>query len=148
MNLYTAGAVAKATDTPLPTIQRYKQQGLVRLQSCDVPSSGSGEKCGYSLRRLIQVALITELSRIGIAPSRAAKAAFAFSDQGNPGRAVGELYPLGTTLLAGLPGGENKVLNIPPDLSISDVLATDTAAFIINVNRVIDQITKKLETTK
>jgi hypothetical protein len=146
MEIYTAGTVASATGTSLPTLQRYKQQGLVRLQPCDVPSSGSGDKCGYSHRRAIQIALITELNKIGIAPSRAAKAAFEFSDKGNSGRAVGELYPLGVTYVVGLAGAENKVVNVPPDLSVSDVLANDTAAFIINVNNVVAKVTQKLET--
>ena len=144
MKTYEAGVVAQATDTPLPTIQRYKQQGIVRLQSCDVPSSGSGEKCGYSVRRMIQFALITEQNRLGITPSRAAKAAFEFSDKGNTGRSVGELYPLGTTYLVGLADGENRIVNVPPDLSIADVLSNDSAAFIINCSNVVAKIAGKL----
>jgi hypothetical protein len=146
MELYSAGTVALATGTSLPTLQRYKQQGIVRLQPCDQPSSGSGDRCGYSLRRVIQVALITELNKIGIAPSRAAKAALEFSDRGGHGRAVGELYPLGTTYLVGLPGGESRTVNVPPDLSVADVLANESAAFILNCNKVVERITEKLET--
>ncbi|WFT94380.1 hypothetical protein QA633_40025 [Bradyrhizobium barranii] len=145
MEMYSAGAVAKATGTPLPTIQRYKQQGHVQLQACDVTSNGSGEKCGYSLRRVFQIALITELNRIGIPPSRAADAALAFSDRGDRGRAVGEPYPLGQTVLLGLPGGVNKVINIPPDLTIGDVLSNDSAAFIIDVGNVVAKVLSKLD---
>lgn len=146
MNLYSAGVVAKATDTPLPTIQRYKQQGLVRLQSCDVPSSGSGDKCGYSERRAIQIALVTELNKIGVVPSRAAKAAFDFSDNGNLGRAVGQLYQLGTTYLIGLPDEQTQIVTVPPDLSIADLLPRVGAAFVINCNQIVATVIGKLET--
>jgi hypothetical protein len=145
MRTYTAGVVAKATDTPLPTIQRYKQQRNIELQPCDVTAGGSGEKCGYSQRRAFQIALITELNRIGVTPSRASKAAFEFSDRGGPGRAVGECYQLGQTLLVGLPRGNNKVINVPPDKSISDVLSNDCAAFIIDCGVVVAKVTEKLE---
>ena len=145
MEIYSAGTVALATETSLPTLQRYKQQGILRLQPCDQPSSGSGDKCGYSLRRVVQVAIITELNKIGIAPSRAAQAAFEFSDRGGRGRGIGELFPRATTYLVGLPDGENKVFGVPPDLSVADVLG-GTAAFIINITRVVERITENLET--
>jgi hypothetical protein len=144
MKTYPTGVAGEATDTPLATLQRYLQRNHIILQPCDVPSRGCGENRGYSLRRVLQIALTTELSRLGIGPSRAAKAAFEFSDRGNPGRPIGELYPLGRTLLVGLPRGESKVINIPPDQSISDVLSNDSAAFIIDCNNVVAKVTSKL----
>jgi len=145
MKTYQTGVAGKATDTPLSTLQRYLQRNHITLQPCDVPSRGCGENRGYSLRRVLQIAITTELSHLGIGPSRAAKAAFEFSDRGNTGRAVGELYPLGRTLLVGLPRGENKVICIPPDQSISDVLSNDSAAFIIDCNNVVAKVTSKLD---
>jgi hypothetical protein len=145
MNTYPAATVADATGASLSTLQRYTQPGgHIAFQPCDGQSRGSGDKRQYSTRRIIQTAITIECSRLGIAPSRGAKAAFEFSDRGGAGRAVGELFPLGATLLVGLPTGENKVINIPPDLSISDVLSTDTAAFIINCNNVVAKVTSKL----
>jgi hypothetical protein len=93
---------------------------------------------------VIQIAITLECSRLGVAPSRGAKAAFAFSDRGSAGRAIGELFPLGTTLLVGLATGENKVVNVPPDLSINDVLSKDASAFIVNCNSVVAKVTEKL----
>jgi hypothetical protein len=144
MKTYPTGVVADATDTPQTTLQRLIQRHHIEFQPCDVPSRGCGENRGYSPRRVMQIALTTGLNALGIGPSRAAKAAFEFSDRGGPGRAVGELYPLGRTLLVGLPRGENKVVNVPPDLSISDVLSNDTAAFIIDVGPVVAKVTSKL----
>jgi hypothetical protein len=143
-NTHTAATVAEATGASPATLQRYMSPRIAPFQPCDVPSRGSGDKRGYSTRRAIQIALTLEASRLGIAPSRGGKAAFEFSDRGNPGRAVGELYKLGTTLLVGLPTGENKVVNKPPDLSISDVLSDDNAVFIINCNNVVAKVTDKL----
>jgi hypothetical protein len=146
MNTYTAGVVADATGATLATLVRYrKDPHLVPFQACDKQASGSGERNLYSRRRANQIALTVECSRLGIAPARGAKAAFEFSDKGNPGRAIGEIYPQGRTLLVGLPDGENKVVNVPPDLTISDVLSADTAAFIIDVENVVKKVTEKLD---
>lgn len=145
MDTFPSGVVVGLTGVPAPTLQRLLQRNHITLQPCDVPSRGCGENRGFSRRRINQLALTSELMRVGIAPARAAKAAYKFSDEGNLGRPVGELFPLGKTFLVGLPGGENKVVNVPPDLSIADALVNDTAAFIINVTRVIERITEKLE---
>jgi hypothetical protein len=143
MNTHLAGAVAEATGASLATMIRYANP-LTPFQPCDKRANGSGERNLYSDRRVMQIALTIECSRLGIAPSRGAKAAFEFSDRGDPGRAIGELFPLGRTLLVGLPDGENNVVNVPPDLSISDVLSNDTAAFIIDVGPVVAKVTSKL----
>jgi hypothetical protein len=147
MKTYQTGVVVGLTGLSAPTLQRLLQRNHIVLQPCDVPSRGCGENRGYSLRRITQIALTGELTQIGIAPSRASRASFEFSDKGSLGRPVGQLFPRATTYLVGLPGGENRVIGVPPDLSISDVLSCDSAAFIINVNRVIERITEKLETT-
>lgn len=144
MKTYPAGIVADVTGASAAALQRYMKPGLTPFQPCDVRAHGSGERNLYSTRRVNQVALTLEASRLGIAPSRGAKAAFEFSDKGNAGRAVGELFPLGTTLLVGLATGENKVVCVPPDLTISDVLSNDSAAFIINCNIVVEKVTSKL----
>lgn len=145
MQTYTAAAIAEATGASVLTLQRYVQQGHTAFQPCDGKSRGSGDKRKYSTRRAIQTAITIECSRLGIVPSRGAKAAFEFSDRTNTGRAVGELYPLGTTILVGLPTGENKVINVPPDKSISDVLSNDSAAFIIDCGSVVAKVTSKLD---
>jgi len=130
---------------PAPTIQRYLQRNHITLQPCDIPSRGCGQNRGFSLRRIMQFAITAELTRVGIIPSRAAQAAFEFSDRGGRGRGIGELFPLGQTLLVGLPGGEHRVVNLPPDLSIPDVMAHQSVAFIINCSTIVANITKKLE---
>jgi hypothetical protein len=115
------------------------------MQSCDKASRGCGENRGYSIRRINQMALTVELTALGIGPSRAAKAAYEFSDRGSPGRAIGETYPLGTTLLVGLPRSENRVINIPPDKTILDVLASGSAAFIIDCGKVVAKVKETLD---
>ncbi|MGY4502382.1 hypothetical protein ACVWYH_006339 [Bradyrhizobium sp. GM24.11] len=144
MQTYPTGIASKATGTPLATLQRYLRQSNITLQPCDVPSRGCGENRGYSLRRIMQIAFTTELTRLGIGPSRAAKAAFEFSDRGGTGRQVGELYPLGQTLLVGLPDGKSKVINVPPDKSINDVLSNDSAAFICDCGYVVAKVLSNL----
>ena len=148
MDTHTAATVAEATGASPATLQRYMMQGITEFQPCDVPSRGSGEKREYSTRRAIQIAITLEASRLGIAPKRGGKAAFEYSDRGNPGRTVGEPYPIGATLLVGFPNGQNKVINIPPDKSVSDVLSDDSAVFIINCNKVAAKVTDKLSNKK
>src|SRR3984885_1050887 len=107
MKTYTAAVAAEAAAVSASDLQRYANYHL-SFQPCDGQSSGSGDKRQYSTRRILQTAIIAECIRIGIKPPRAAKAAFEFSDRGNPGRAVGETYPLGRTVLMGLADGQSK----------------------------------------
>jgi hypothetical protein len=144
MKTYTSGVAVEVTGTSQATLQRMFQRNHVTLQPCDVPSKGCGENRGLSIRRILQIAITTELSRLGIGPSRAAKAAFVFTDHSNPGRGIGELFPLGRTVLMGLADGQSKVINIPPDLTIADVLSNDGAAFVIDCGNVVAKVTRKL----
>jgi hypothetical protein len=146
MQTYTSGVAVEVTGTSQATLQRMFQRNHVTLQPCDIPSKGCGENRGLSIRRILQIAFTIELSRLGIGPSRAAKAAFEFTDRGNAGRGIGELFPLGRTVLMGLADGQSKVINIPPDLTIADVLSTDGAAFIIDCGNVVEKVMSKLET--
>jgi hypothetical protein len=145
MKTYTAAVAAEAAGVSATDLQRYANNHL-NFQPCDGQSSGSGDKRQYSTRRILQTAIIAEGKNIGISPKRAAKAALEFSDRGNSGRAVGELFPLGRTVILGLADGQSKVLNIPPDLTIADVLSTDGAAFIIDCGSVVAKVTEKLST--
>ena len=146
MNTYLAAVAAEAAGVSASDLQRYANQGHLTFQPCDGESRGSGDKRQYSTRRILQTAIIAEGKNIGISPKRAAKAALEFSDRGNSGRAVGELFPLGRTVILGLADGQSKVLNIPPDLTIADVLSTDGAAFIIDCGSVVAKVTEKLST--
>jgi hypothetical protein len=145
MKKYTTAQVVEATGASLSALHRYINQGHIKFLECDYKSAGSGERHEYSKRRVLQTAIIVECNELGITPSRASKAAIEFTDRGNAGRAIGELYPLGTTYLVGLPRKENRVVNVPPDLSVADVLLNDTAAFIINLNKVVAKVTEKLK---
>lgn len=144
MNTYPFSAAQEAAGTSFAALQRLFDRKVITLQPCDRVASGSGSRRGYSVRRIVQIALTTELTALGISTSRAAKAAFEFSDRGSPGRNLGEPYPLGTTLLVGLPEGAHKVLNIPPDKTISEVLASHSAAFIIDAGKVVANVKEKL----
>jgi hypothetical protein len=144
MQTYLAAVAAEAAGVSASDLQRYANQGHLTFQPCDGESRGSGDKRQYSTRRVIQTAIISECRRLGISPSRAGRAAFEFSDRGSPGRAVGEIYPLGRTVLMGLADGQSKVINIPPDLTIADVLTNDGAAWIIDCGNVVAKVTEKL----
>lgn len=145
MKTYPAAVASRATETPLLRLQQYFERNHITTQPCDVASKGCGEKRGYSLRRIHQIAITTQLGWLGIGPSRAAEAAFAFSDKATPGREVGELYPLGRTMLVGHRSGQNKIVNIAPDESLDKILEPDNAAFVIDCGRVVANVKSKMD---
>lgn len=97
------------------------------------------------MRRIRQIAITTELTWLGISPSRASQAALLFSDRDDPGREVGELFPLGRTMLVGFHRGENKVVNVMPDETLDHILENNNAAFIVDVGRILTKIKSKMD---
>lgn len=144
MITYKANVACSATDTPFRTLQSYYERGIIKPQPCDVAANGSGQNRGYSLRRLYQIAITTKLVSLGISASRAAEAAFMFSDRGNQGREVGEPYPLGRTFLVGQKRSFYHVICVDPDQSLDDVLPKDGAVFVIDCGKLAANVKSKL----
>lgn len=145
MKHYPASVASKATGTPLKRIQSYLERNQIQLQPCDIHSPGSGLSRGYSMRRLLQIAITTQLTHIGVSASRASKAAYEFSDRANVGRAPGELFSQGRTLLVGLGYGQNKVFHIAPDQTLDDVIPREGASFVLDCGWVVKTLKKNLD---
>lgn len=145
MKTFPAAVVSRVTQIPITRLQQYFDRNHITMQPCDIPSKGSGEKRGYSRRRINQIAITTQLGWLGIGPSRAAQAGFQFSDKGNPGREVGELFPLGRTLLVGARSRENKVINVPPYETLEDVLKHDAVAFVVDCGKIMKEIQERMD---
>ena len=141
---YRTADVVRATGTPPNRLQRYLERNYITMQPCDVASEGLGHKRGFSFRRVVQVAITSELIKIGISPSRAAKAAFAFSDTGGSGRSPCRLYALGKTFLVGV-GTKHLILNQQPDQSLNELIPQGQAAFVIDLGQIVAGIQTKLE---
>jgi hypothetical protein len=139
---FTLAVAAEAADTTTTRIQKLLQQSIIGLQLCDRPTTGSGHARGYSTRRVMQIAITSALTRCGVGPSRAAKAALLFSDQANPGRDLGMPFPLGRTILCLTKHG-TRIVNLQPDETLDEHLNGEPAA-ILDCGRIYRTVTEKL----
>jgi hypothetical protein len=145
--LYRAAAVARAAGITLGLLAQWVDRKIVRLAPPDVPAASSGVPRQFSRRRIDQIAIAAELVNVGISSSHAAEAASTFTDQPSKGRAAGELYPVGKTLLVVAADG-TSVVNVSESAALDsaiDVLAS--VAAIVNVGAVIDRVDRALAGT-
>lgn len=94
-------------------LARWLDRGIVRLRPYDIETQGTGDPRLFSIRRIYQIAITAELTRIGVSADRASRAALAFTDHDQPGRQAGELFADGATWLA-LTADADLVVR-PPD---------------------------------
>jgi hypothetical protein len=86
MNTWPLGIAATAAQTSTRTIRRWLDNGVIKLKrGQDVMANGSGSYCGLSRNRILQIALAQNLIAAGMARSRAASAALAFTDMARRG---------------------------------------------------------------
>ncbi|MDF2981403.1 MAG: hypothetical protein K0Q69_1175 [Devosia sp.] len=135
-------------------LARWLDRGIVRLRPYDTETAGTGSPRLFSRRRLYQFAIIAELARLGISADRAARAALAFTDHDQPGRAAGHLFPDGPTWLAVTPDADLVVrppeaegaaqlftAGLAPGLPTSIVLL-DLGALVLRVDEALSQETQ------
>jgi hypothetical protein len=110
---YRLGTVAKAVGVPNATLASWLQRGQIELlkEWKDKQSAGTGDHRLFSWHRILNIAVVAELNRLGIPPSAgSSQAALAFSDFGDTvaywgeeappsERLPGELYRTGETYL-------------------------------------------------
>jgi hypothetical protein len=134
---YPLHVAAKAARFKPRELRRQVNNGFIALQGCDRASTGSGVHAGSSRRRILQAATTKWLTDLGVSISTASAAARKFSDEGQTGRAPGELFEHGKTALILTPQGAT-VKNIFSDTSFSDV--SSCSACVITLNRVVEQV--------
>lgn len=105
--LYTVAQAAQVCGlASVSTLRSWLQTGIISLGKSDTGASQGGTR-KLSHRRVLQVAVMTDLTGIGVAPARAARLAFGFSDVGTGAgpdngmvqRIAGEVYPEPFTVL-------------------------------------------------
>ncbi len=97
--LYTVAQAAEAAGVVVGTLRNWLQLGTVSLQKADASAPAGGTRL-LSHRRVLQVAVMVDLIALGVAPARASRLAFGFSDlatgagpdNGMTMRAQGALY--------------------------------------------------------
>ena len=108
--------VAQAARLNPRALRQWFDTDVLNFRATDKRSPGTGCPVGLSRNRAYQAAIVAHLNRHGLPPSKAARAALEFSDNGNAGRAVGEVYSVGKTILV-----------IGPDSAIVKNVFSDTS---------------------
>jgi hypothetical protein len=142
--MYPMAIAAKAANIPPKKQRRWLDTGVVPLRSNDRKAHGSGNYCGFSRNRVLQTAITQHLLSIGVSLSTAAKAALQFSDFGQTGRAAGELFQHGKTLLVIGPDG-TTVQNALFDASLADLSRRGVSFIIVDLNKIVAQIDATLK---
>jgi hypothetical protein len=139
--------VAPAADMKLRALRQWLETSVITLQGNDKKASGSGNHWGLSRQRAYQVAIVQRLNKLGMLVSRAASAALVFTDQGQTGRAAGDLFPQGKTILVVSAEGA-KVVNTTFDAPHAEVTNRAATAITLDLNRVVQQVDSILKGTK
>jgi hypothetical protein len=119
--------------------RRQVYLGPLSLQSCDKESTGSGVPVGYSRNRILQAAFMKKLTPLGLTAAAAARHAFVFTDQFQPDRAAGQLYPEGRTILVVTAEGA-KVVNTNFDVTLTDATDRAETCLVIDCNQIVQQV--------
>jgi hypothetical protein len=135
---YPARVAAEAAQTPQLTIRRWIDSAATPLRSNDSRTSGSGNYCGLSRNRILQLAITQALLKSGLSLSRAAKYALEFSDSAANGREAGQLFPVGKSVLV-IGNGSAAVNNVDFSVSVFD-LSNSGVAVIVDLNAIVNQV--------
>jgi hypothetical protein len=100
---YRLGAVAKAAKVPNSTLASWLQREQIELMKGDKQTAGTGDHRLFSWFRVINIAIVAELNRLGIPPSAGtSRLALEFSDMGETVAGFGNELPEPGRLAGGL----------------------------------------------
>jgi hypothetical protein len=124
---------AQAAGMKPSVLRQLFETGVLKYRGDDRHSTGSGVKVGLSRNRAIEAAIVQLLKSHGVTVSRAARAAFEFTINGNA-----ELFPLGKTILI-LGPNVQVVRNIDHTASIFDFSDADVALWV-DLNAIVARV--------
>jgi hypothetical protein len=131
--------VALAADMKPRALRQWLDTRVMTLRGNDRKSTGHGDHCGLSRQRAYQAAIVQHLNKLGMTVSRAANAALEFTDCGNTGRAAGELYEHGKTMLLISPDG-TTVKNLSYDAMLTDISNRAFCAITVDLNQIVEHV--------
>lgn len=123
------------------TLRSWNDTEAFLMRESDRRSLGTGRPHLFTLRRILQIALIAEMVKFGLSPRRAGIFAAGFTDvgdaeagwEGEPdqlNRLPGQLYPTGDTLLIVYPDeDEAEIVNVHTSVSIANLFRSRTKQF-------------------
>lgn len=142
--MFKLSEVANATGVDPRTLTNWLDRRIV-----EVPAYGSGSQRRFSRDDVVRVALIAELTRLGVSVSEAAHAAATYSDDAGSDRDASELFPSGRTLLI-IDADGARVINVDVpreqfESAMAAVYSETRAALVVSVNTVVAQVDAALE---
>jgi hypothetical protein len=137
---------ARAADVDSTTLRQWFGTGVLKYRSDDNRKTGTGHHIGLSKPRIYEAKIVRQLTRHGVAPSRAARGAEAFTLNGGAGRAAGHLYPLAKTVLV-ITATDAVVANVDPDARVSD-LSNNGVAMVVDLNKIVADVDAVLNNSK
>jgi hypothetical protein len=131
--------IVRAVGISAATLSQWCDRGIIELGEGDIASTGTGSPRQFSLKRVVNIALVAELIKIGVNLARAAEAAEMFTDEGSQDRAAGELFARGKTLLV-ISASTTAVINVrdgraPPDFG--PAVTVDCGEIVAHVDRAL-----------
>jgi hypothetical protein len=169
--MFFTGDVCRAVGVDQVTLKNWIARGAILMSDEDRarlgvegPSherlaTGSGRSHLFTLRRVVQIALIAELVRLGFSPSKAGVLALGFTDvgkgsideNGKPAiqRFPGQLHKSGHTLLIAHPDQETStIINADLNASLHTIFqsgAEGSSAAVVNVSEVCARVCAALD---
>lgn len=143
---YSLSQVAMATGGAVNTLRAHLARGHWKLidKKGDVTSDIPGRPHIITLRRALQIAVATDLIAGGIEPKFAYASAWVFSDEKNPDRPAGELFPQpDLTMLRCVEGGRGtQVVRLPSPATVQMFFPNNgyRRATIAVLNELVDGI--------
>jgi DNA-binding transcriptional MerR regulator len=139
--LLKLGGVSRATGVPLATLGRWCDRGTIKQSRRDKASTGHGDHRQFSRNTIVQIAIARKLIELGISAGRANKAAAAFTDEGQTGRAPGALFSCGRTVLIISTAGA-RVRQTFHDTTLAEA---GTCSIILDLNWVVGSVDELLQ---
>lgn len=141
---YTAADIFEATGVPPEKQCQDIERGVIVASRNDRRPNGSGDKRLSSIETVYQFGITAALSKLYVSGRQAAYAARKFTDNSNPGRPAGRLFPEARTLLCIRPMGP-IVVNAPYDADFSDLSDHGTVFVALDIGKVCGAIDTALE---
>jgi hypothetical protein len=139
-----SAAVVAATKIPMAKLNRWSDRNIIQMRASDKKATGKGDARGFSLARILQIAIAHALTKLKIPAKDAMAMAAKFTDEPQRGRELGKPFGTGQTLIiARSDGSSATVANLAPDGDLSSLL-TDEAAVIVNVNTIIAAVNRRI----
>lgn len=150
---------ANLANVDVGRVRAWKHKGYLKLGKNDLPPTAPGSTTYITYRRVIQIAIATQLTLAGLHPQHAFLAAAYFTDFSDPleapgfSRLPGQTFESGSTGLIAWPGmGVGKVFRFVGEKMetpfFSPESGTQTVSIVLWLNRILADVEKRLELRK